>query len=1434
MHDDPYEIFQGNSSVLPRITQRRLDNYIQLRDAALKRFNNRLTFENWGPGVLSEAEHETLFSTATGFYLPVQDKDNEAYPTPTDRVEPGAYKKPGCPVHDKDPARWVSADFLRWLCTDSSLIGFRDLLGVFCCRSVIVGEFRIDFLNQPELRVAALNSIFLGTVSVRSARLQRLCFRGSHLYPSGSTNRYWRQQRQVTGRDTRVYRNRAADQDIVRLHPDFNIVLRDKSLDEHLQIDVRSLVATGIRMRGDADLSRGFRAEGPVELDNCRIDGTIDFTDAILRRDELGEDYIPALTIGNGEVGRSVILRRAEVTGVVHMSQAKIAGNVSLAGAAITYRDQPNHAMGQARNLQEGAKRISCYRSALNMRYTHVGGTIDLSAAPSEGICYEYNKGIRHAQIIGGVMLRRARIGGDLKLHSVTLDAHFSRSALDATGIMIRGNVMAQRSVNNRYGRQPFIAYGNVRFRGAKIGGQADFTGATLRKRFVDLNAEQNNVTGYAPTHTWSLDFCGAHIGSKLKMDDDFVAERGICLRSATIDDKVTITASKSLKKMHHATMGCRITAPDQKMHTDALGRAIDAFRVKINGSFYLDGPDAIVNGKIDFTLARIRGRFGVGRRAGYDAARTLKHADIFGPSLFEFLLNQGVSSTKKEGHWLTVRTQDDDVPTEQATSLPKLGAINLRHAKIGFELCIGPSSMREASNKQELLAANPVLIVGRIDAVHIQVNNQAYLGRTTFQGYAHESPSPAGDESNHTGSERTADAGQFKAAVDFTSGNIDGSMFIDGSIILGGICLDSIQVSQDLIFRRGLAYSKDATPELWGKLLRNQLVKMLPHVYGSGLRAKRHEPDAWAVSVRHAKIERTLSLRSAFAVFGSCMFVRSKIEGYFELCELSGDTRKLIEEYEIQEKLEKETKCKYVWPTLWSLNLSGTHAGVVWWSLARSGVYTKEPSSEYSLADMLFINDFTYTNIWFFTAIDPNTHPLALDEADKTLVMQSEQSDFERKSCNNFLHLQSLPGSSKKRRKRRMHPELLSKVGTYENFLAKKKIGSKFHPQPYEHMAAIAKAHGRSDLFTNCHVEKWQCYTRSIRNRTNLKRICSLPAFIMLTILSFFLLPVIASETWASPWFSQSNLESYSKLALIISFSVMLFASGYGFILWKYQTYLSKWFERRAPHTIHNRRSIPSRLRRFLIRTPQPNLSCLQWYALALFSVGAGYGYRPSKLIGLTFLLIVLGSVLSSYAHQQGILRPSSALADRVIFTERIEANNTGLARGDSAKPHAREIHHEIRPFHDNMYSPDYPAFNSVVYAADLLIPVIGLEQAEHWHSFPFEAKSHKYVELVAFVTDKQGDSKDRAPQFRSDHSAGNYLLRRFNRLIAAPVEWCARGYLVFYYCYDNYKTAEKPARFISVFALVMFVMEPLFTLMGWVLVTMGIASATRLIRHE
>ncbi len=119
-------------------------------------------------------------------------------------------------------------------------------------------------------------------------------------------------------------------------------------------------------------------------------------------------------------------------------------------------------------------------------------------------------------------------------------------------------------------------------------------------------------------------------------------------------------------------------------------------------------------------------------------------------------------------------------------------------------------------------------------------------------------------------------------------------------------------------------------------------------------------------------------------------------------------------------------------------------------------------------------------------------------------------------------------------------------------------------------------------------------------------------------------------------------------------------------------------------------------------------------WFYWTLFGRTMRFGYRPSQLIGVMALFIVLGSVLFGIADRTIVDVPPAVRA------ELAEASDTKPSQIPSKSRCMVPADAEFffgRSEPDNTSTPnDYPAFNTLHFSVDLIIPIIDLRQSNYW----------------------------------------------------------------------------------------------------------------------
>jgi hypothetical protein len=215
-----------------------------------------------------------------------------------------------------------------------------------------------------------------------------------------------------------------------------------------------ALIGDGLNVGLDVLLDRHFTAKGTVRLPAARISGDLVCTTARLA--EQGGEMISLLGDGmkvDGSVrcDTSEYLDRFTAAYAVSLRGAEIGSDVVFRGADLTGADEHDVSL-HAEGMKVGG---SLWLDTLfnDPEPVRQKGPFKLEAAP-------------HARFTaaGRVVLRGARIAGDLNCHGATLEAFLSgaATALAADSVTVGGDVVLDRG---------FTAGGALSFRSAQVGG---------------------------------------------------------------------------------------------------------------------------------------------------------------------------------------------------------------------------------------------------------------------------------------------------------------------------------------------------------------------------------------------------------------------------------------------------------------------------------------------------------------------------------------------------------------------------------------------------------------------------------------------------------------------------------------------------------------------------------------------------------------------------------------------------------------------------------------------------------------------------------------------------------------------------------------------------------------------------------------------------
>jgi hypothetical protein len=208
---------------------------------------------------------------------------------------------------------------------------------------------------------------------------------------------------------------------------------------------------------------------------------------------------LPGLRARNLRVGSDLVLEQITSTGTVDLTDGSVEGTLRLAGAVL--RKPGGHAMLGAR------LRVSGSISAVAMRAD------------------------------GEVRLHGANVGGSVHLTAARL-THVEGTALDAAGIVVAGNLFC----DSRAGR--FDAAGRVLLAGARIGGDAVFSGARLHDS-RDREAHVLVIPHGTVDDPLVLDAERLRVDGDVKLDGGFVAAGGVGLRSARIGGHLLLSGAR-------------------------------------------------------------------------------------------------------------------------------------------------------------------------------------------------------------------------------------------------------------------------------------------------------------------------------------------------------------------------------------------------------------------------------------------------------------------------------------------------------------------------------------------------------------------------------------------------------------------------------------------------------------------------------------------------------------------------------------------------------------------------------------------------------------------------------------------------------------------------------------------------------------------------
>lgn len=372
-----------------------------------------------------------------------------------------------------------------------------------------------------------------------------------------------------------------------------------------IRADVLAGIATGVGAdrpgsRGGAVRLRGALIAGrldlahldldaPIALEVCRFEEPVELTGARARSLSLTRCELPVLYADELETAHTLRLDHCTfTTGSIRLRGAHIGGELVLTGAKLAGTDDRGHAL-VADRLHVGAASLDAgFQAAGSVRLS--GATIDsdldmggarLMGTDDGGMAVDA-VGLRVGgeaflsggfEAAGALGFRGARIDGNFELTGATLfGTDPGGNALVGDGLRVGGGARLSGG---------FEAAGAVRLWGADIGARLDLRGARLAG--TDANGDAFVADEL-------------HVGASAVLADRFEATGAVSLRGARIDGNLELN-------------GARLAG------ADASGNALRANRLHVRGDLLMrDGVEAsgdlrLATAAVDGHVAFVRAR---------------------------------------------------------------------------------------------------------------------------------------------------------------------------------------------------------------------------------------------------------------------------------------------------------------------------------------------------------------------------------------------------------------------------------------------------------------------------------------------------------------------------------------------------------------------------------------------------------------------------------------------------------------------------------------------------------------------------------------------------------------------------------------------------------------------------------------------------------
>jgi hypothetical protein len=318
----------------------------------------------------------------------------------------------------------------------------------------------------------------------------------------------------------------------------------------------------GARITGRLDLM-GATVSCPLVCEYCFFEEELRFVEASTRTVRIVRSALPGLNGTRMRLDGILNLWACEISGVLRLDQARIAGELCVREAAVR-RPDGGTAGGVAGGPAEPAV-LSCdgmaveggvdaagltVRGPASARVATISGSLNLSGArftsPRQRALV-----LSNAVIGGKVDCGGLAVEGELRMHNARFAATMILAgarldnpggvALSAGGLSIDGGIFLT---------EDFAAVGEIRMVGARLGANLSLAGASLTNPgglALDLNrATIGSVDGAGVTAAGQLSFAGSRIAGDLDLDCARLEAAGdrpaLAADGASVDGSVTLT----------------------------------------------------------------------------------------------------------------------------------------------------------------------------------------------------------------------------------------------------------------------------------------------------------------------------------------------------------------------------------------------------------------------------------------------------------------------------------------------------------------------------------------------------------------------------------------------------------------------------------------------------------------------------------------------------------------------------------------------------------------------------------------------------------------------------------------------------------------------------------------------------------------------------